>query len=80
MITDGTLLDFIVPRFKTEPFCLNTDETGEALDVICPFCLREEGERFDALMDISYLNFFGFCLFSSFKYDTFRKFTREHIR
>lgn len=72
------ILDILIPRFKTEAFCLEEAEDG-ILDVVCPYDYREEGENFDAVIDISYLNFFGIILFGQMKYDTLRKFSREDI-
>ena len=82
MIKDGSILDLLIPRFKTEPFCLVKleDEGGNtAYDPVIPYCFREVDEWFDGLVDIRYLNLFGLCLFSEVQYQTLRKFTVEDV-
>lgn len=72
------LMDILIPRFVTEPFCL--EDTGDgAYDAVCAYQYREPGEQFDMIIDISYLNFFGMMLFKKLNNDTLRKFSREDV-
>lgn len=74
----GLLFDILVPRFITEPFCLiGNDEEG--YDAVCAYKYREEGERFDKIIDISYFNLFGYMCFKNLKQDTVRKFLKEDV-
>lgn len=74
----GLLFDILIPRFVTEPFCLEGNDT-EGYDAVCAYQYREEGERFDKVADISYFNFFGAMLFIKVRQETVRDFSRDDV-
>jgi len=74
----GLIIDILIPRFKTEAFCMDVDGEG-IFEIICNYKYRDVGEKFDAVIDISYLNLFGLSLFADVKQETFRKFERKDV-
>lgn len=72
------ILDILIPRFRTDSFCMDVDSEG-IFEIICAYKYRDEGERFDAVIDVSYLNLFGLSLFANVHQETFRKFTAKDV-
>lgn len=74
----GLLFDILIPRFITEPFCLEGND-AEGYEAVCAYKYREEGERFDKVADISYFNFFGSMLFPKVIQESVRNFSRDDV-
>lgn len=72
------LLDILIPRFATKPFCLEGNDE-EGYDAVCLYTQRDVGEKFDKVAHISYLQILGFVFFPKVRQETVRDFTRDDV-